>query len=72
MFSFELKLKLLFWSSELPLVNKLFREAQQLTGLYGSSHTEPLTEMSTRNLSGGKGWAVRGADNISAICEQIV
>jgi hypothetical protein len=34
--------------------------------------TQPLTEMSTRNLPGGKGWPVRGADNFAAICEPIV
>jgi hypothetical protein len=31
-----------------------------------------LTEMSTRNLPGGKGRPERGANNISAICEPIV
>jgi hypothetical protein len=31
-----------------------------------------LTEMSTRNLPGGKGWLVRKADNLTAICEQTV
>jgi hypothetical protein len=34
--------------------------------------TQPLTEMSTRNLHGGKGRAARGADNLTAICEPIV
>jgi hypothetical protein len=34
--------------------------------------TQPLTEMSTRNLPGGKGWLARGADNLTAICEPIV
>jgi hypothetical protein len=34
--------------------------------------TQPLTEMSTRNLPGGKGQPVRGADNLTAICEPIV
>jgi hypothetical protein len=29
--------------------------------------TQPLTEMSTRNLPGGKGWQVREADNLTAI-----
>jgi hypothetical protein len=33
--------------------------------------TQPLTEMSTRNLPGGKGWQSRKAD-LTAICEQIV
>jgi hypothetical protein len=30
--------------------------------------TQPLTEMSTRNLPGGKGWPVRKSDNLIAIC----
>jgi hypothetical protein len=34
--------------------------------------TQPLTEMSTRNLVGGKGQRARGADNLTAICEPIV
>jgi hypothetical protein len=34
--------------------------------------TQPVTEMSTRNLPGGKGRAVRKADNLTAICEPIV
>jgi hypothetical protein len=33
--------------------------------------TQPLTEMSTRNLPGGKGWSVRKADNLTAICELV-
>jgi hypothetical protein len=34
--------------------------------------TQPLTEMSTRNVPGGKGRAARKADNHTAICEPIV
>jgi hypothetical protein len=34
--------------------------------------TQPLTEMSTRNIPGGKGWPARKADNLTAICEAIV
>jgi hypothetical protein len=39
--------------------------------------TQPLTEMSTRNLKiimflGSKVRLVRGADNLTAICERIV
>jgi hypothetical protein len=34
--------------------------------------TQPLTEMSTRNLPGGKGGPAREAENLSAICEPIV
>jgi hypothetical protein len=31
--------------------------------------TQPLTEMSIRNIPGGKGRPARNADNITAICE---
>jgi hypothetical protein len=33
--------------------------------------TQPLTEISTRNLSGAKGWPECKADNLTAICEQL-
>jgi hypothetical protein len=34
--------------------------------------TLPLTEMSTRNLPGGKGRPARKADNLTVICHPIV
>jgi hypothetical protein len=34
--------------------------------------TQPLSEMSTRNLSGNKGRPARKVDNLTAICEPIV
>jgi hypothetical protein len=34
--------------------------------------TQPLTEMSTGNLPGGKGRPGRGADNLTTICEPTV
>jgi hypothetical protein len=34
--------------------------------------TQPLTEMSTRNLPGGKELQERKADNLTAMCELIV
>jgi predicted neuraminidase len=34
--------------------------------------TQALTEMSTRNLPGGKRWPARKADNLTAICVPIV
>jgi hypothetical protein len=34
--------------------------------------TQPLTEMSTRNLPGCKGRPARKADNLTAICEPTV
>jgi hypothetical protein len=39
----------------------------EVTMVLGS--TQPLTEMSTRNLPGGKWRPVRKVDNINAICE---
>jgi hypothetical protein len=33
--------------------------------------TQPLAEMSTRNLPGSKGRPAREADNLTAICEPI-
>jgi hypothetical protein len=34
--------------------------------------TQPLTEMSNKNLPGGKGRPARKADNLTAVCESIV
>jgi hypothetical protein len=34
--------------------------------------TQPLTEMSTRNLPEGKGRPARKANNLTAICESII
>jgi hypothetical protein len=34
--------------------------------------TQPLTEMSIRNIRGGKGRSARKADNLYSICESIV
>jgi hypothetical protein len=34
--------------------------------------TQPLTEMSTRNLPGGKQWLAHEPDNLTAICEPTV
>jgi hypothetical protein len=34
--------------------------------------TQPLTEMCTKNIPGGKGLPAREADNLTAICEPIV
>jgi hypothetical protein len=37
--------------------------------LWSWGSTQPLTEMSTRNLPVGKGRPARKADKVSAICE---
>jgi hypothetical protein len=34
--------------------------------------TQPLTEMSNRNIPGGKGRSAHKADNLTAICEPII
>jgi hypothetical protein len=34
--------------------------------------TQPLTEMSTRNIPAGKGRPAHKADNLTAICEPVV
>jgi hypothetical protein len=34
--------------------------------------TQLLTEMSTRNIPGGKGRSERKTDNLTAICEPII
>jgi hypothetical protein len=34
--------------------------------------TQPLTEMSTRNLPGGKEWPARKVGNLTAICDPLV
>jgi hypothetical protein len=34
--------------------------------------TQRVTEMSTRNLPGGKGRPARKADNLTAVCEPFV
>jgi hypothetical protein len=47
-----------------------FPNPSSCTMILGS--TQPLTEMSTRNLPGGKGWPVPKADNLTAICELII
>jgi hypothetical protein len=54
------------------------RSLDFLIDLNPSSHimalvsTQPLTEMSTRNLSGGKEWPALKPDNFTAICDPIV
>jgi hypothetical protein len=39
------------------------------TWIVALGSTQPLTEMSTRNLPGGKKRPARRADNLAAICE---
>jgi hypothetical protein len=53
-------------------VIKSFKLPNISSGAMALRSTQPLTEMSTRNLPGGKGRPARKADNLTAICEPIV
>jgi hypothetical protein len=50
---------------------EIFNLPNRSTCTMALESTQPLTEMSTRNLPGGKGRLARKADNFSAICEPI-
>jgi hypothetical protein len=53
-------------------VTGFFNQPNPSSRIMGLRSTQPLTEMSTRNLPGGKRRPVREADNLTAICEPIV
>jgi hypothetical protein len=53
-------------------VTGFFQLTQPFPPQYGPGVDQPLTEMITRNHLGGKGRPARGADDITAIWEQIV
>jgi hypothetical protein len=38
----------------------------------GLGSTQPLTEISTRNLPGSIGWLAHKIDNLTTICEPVV
>jgi hypothetical protein len=42
------------------------------SGTRAPGSTQPVTEMSTRNFPGGKGWPARKDDNLAAMCERTV
>jgi hypothetical protein len=50
--------------------NKLFNRPNPSSRAMVLGSTQPITEMSTRNLPGGKGRLARKADNLT--CEPIV
>jgi hypothetical protein len=52
-----------------PMTSLNFSIDPLLPAALGS--TQPLTEMSTRYLPGGKGLPAREADNLTAVCEPI-
>jgi hypothetical protein len=50
----------------------IFNWTNPFSRIMALGSTQPLTEMSTRNLPGGKGRPARKADNLTAICEPII
>jgi hypothetical protein len=46
--------------------------SNSFSSIMAPESTQPLTEMSTRKLPGGKGRPACKADNLTAICEPIV
>jgi hypothetical protein len=55
-----------------PKVIGLFNWPNPSSRIMALVSTQPLTEMSTRNLPVGKGRQARKADNLIAICEPII
>jgi hypothetical protein len=55
-----------------PDVIRLFNWANPFSRPMALGSTQPLTEMSTRNLPGSKGRPARKADNLTAMYEPIV
>jgi hypothetical protein len=53
-------------------VTELFNLPNPSSRTMALGSTQPLTEMSTRNLPGGKERPAREAGNLTAICEPIV
>jgi hypothetical protein len=55
-----------------PIEVDVFNWPNPSSPIMALGSTQPLTEMSTRNLPGGKGRSARKADNLTVICEPIV
>jgi hypothetical protein len=49
----------------------VFNLPKSSSRIMAQKSTQPLREMSTRNLPEGKGGPARKADNLTAICETI-
>jgi hypothetical protein len=63
---------ILFNAGSIPDVIRFFNCPNPSNRTMALGSTRPLTEMSTRNLPGGKGRPAHKADNLTAICEPIV
>jgi hypothetical protein len=55
-----------------PMIWIFFNLPSPFSRTMALGSTQPLREMSTRNLPGGKGRLAHKADNLTAICEPIV
>jgi hypothetical protein len=53
----------------LDKVTGFFNQPNPSSCIMALGSTQPITELSTRNLPGSKGWPARKADNPTAICE---
>jgi hypothetical protein len=58
-----------FMHGSIPNVTGFFNWPNPSSRTMTPGSTQPLTETSTRNISGGTGRTVRTADNLTAICE---
>jgi hypothetical protein len=56
----------------IPDINGFFSWPSPSSRTMALASTQPLTEISIRNLPGFKGRPVREADNLTAICEPIL
>jgi hypothetical protein len=69
----QFPLNLILVASSFPVeVIRFFNESNLSSCTMSLGSTEPLTEMSTRNLPEGKGGPARKTDNLTTICELIV
>jgi hypothetical protein len=59
-------------ASSIPEFTGFFNWPNPSSRTMALESTQPLTQMSTRNLPGGEGRPARKADNFTAICELIV
>jgi hypothetical protein len=59
-------------AGSIPDVIEFFNWPNPSSRTVALESTQPLTEMRTRSIPGGKGRPERKADNLTAICEQIV
>jgi hypothetical protein len=59
-------------AGSIPDVTGIFNLPNPSSRTMAPGPTQPLTEMSTKNLPGGKGRPARKSDNLTAICEPTV